>query len=104
MLSVLLTRYDSLTKDVSSREGELRAAVKLFKAEKESLKENERLAEIHGEECDVLRIVGELLRVLEPELNILANSEHYLIIGHFKSRRNRFRLLRWQTKVQLAGP
>ena len=62
MLSVLLTRYDSLTKDVSSREGELRAAVKLFKAEKESLKENERLAEIHGEECDVLRIVGELLR------------------------------------------
>lgn len=60
-----------------------------------------RLAALSG---DVKELRENLLRVLEPELEILADPEHYLITGRFDSWRNRFRLLRWQTEVQLAGP
>ncbi len=52
-----------------------------------------RLAALSG---DVKGLREDLLRVLGPELEISASSEHYLITGYAKNRS--------KTKVQLSGP
>lgn len=53
--------YDDLNREAQRRAGELAAARKDLGQHEADLKAWQEKVELHGEECDVLRIVGELL-------------------------------------------